>query len=144
MGSTTVNVGQVITEENRVASYLNIRGPIGLSAGEIEKRLLAAVAPLGGQVEMVAAMDPLWVEPDDALIVSLMASFRRWSDEESAPLSIGGTTYAKAFPGYVAFGMGFMDQRVPVHAPNERIPIAVLNKGMAIYVDAIISTVGIR
>lgn len=144
MGATTVNVGQVITGENGVASYLNIRGPIGLSAGEIEQSLIAAVAPLGGEVEMVAAMDPLWVEPNDPLVMTLMASFQRWSDDDSGPLSIGGTTYAKAFPGYVAFGMGFMDQRVPVHAPNERMPITVLTKGMAIYVDAIISTVGVR
>ena len=144
MGSTTVNVGQVVTDEQGVSSYLNIRGPIGLSAQQIEQSLVAAVAPMGGQVEMVAAMDPLWVEPDNPFVLSLMASFNRWSDAGGEPLSIGGTTYAKAFPGYVAFGMGFMDQRVPVHAPNERMPVAVLRKGMAIYVDAIISTVGVQ
>lgn len=144
MGSTTVNVGQVVTDSHGVHSYLNIRGPIGLSAKKIQSALLQAVAPLSGEVEMIAAMDPLWVDPDEPFLQQLVLSYRRWVDDDRAPLAIGGTTYAKAFPGYVAFGMGFPDERVPVHAPNERMPVELLRKGMAIYVDAILSTVGER
>ncbi|MEL0081478.1 MAG: Sapep family Mn(2+)-dependent dipeptidase [Gammaproteobacteria bacterium] len=144
MGSTTVNVGQVISDELGVHSYLNIRGPQGLAANRIEAALVQAVAPLNGKVEMVAAMDPLWVEPDDPFVTELVSAYRRWQNDQRPPVAIGGTTYAKAFPGYVAFGMGFPDQRVPVHAPNERLPVEALRKGMAIYVDAILSTVGIR
>ena len=144
MGKTTVNVGQVLTDDRGVHSYLNIRGPVGLSAKQIESALVQAVAPLNGVVSMVAAMDPLWVDPDEALVQQLLASYRRWVDDQRPPIAIGGTTYAKAFPGYVAFGMGFPDHRVPVHAPNERMPVEVLRKGMAIYIDAILSTAGIR
>ena len=93
---------------------------------------------------MIAAMDPLWVDPDEPFLQQLIVSYRRWVDDDRAPLAIGGTTYAKAFPGYVAFGMGFPDERIPVHAPNERMPVELLRKGMAIYVDAILSTVGER
>ncbi|RLA14395.1 MAG: hypothetical protein DRQ52_04305 [Gammaproteobacteria bacterium] len=144
MGSTTVNVGQVVTDSEGVHSYLNIRGPIGLSTAQIEAALVEAVAPLSGRVDVVAAMDPLWVDPDDPFVQELVSSYRRWVDDDRAPLSIGGTTYAKAFPGYVAFGMGFLDEHFPVHAPNERLPVELLQKGIAIYVDAILTTVGVR
>jgi len=144
MGSTTVNVGQVVTDSEGVHSYLNIRGPIGLSATQIESALVTAVAPLDGTVDMIAAMDPLWVDPGEPFLQELISSYRRWVDDDRPPLSIGGTTYAKAFPGYVAFGMGFPDEHVPVHAPNERLPVELLRKGITIYVDAILSTVGVR
>lgn len=144
MGSTTVNVGQVETVNGSIHSYLNIRGPIGLSAQEIEQALMEKTSALDGQVTMVAAMDPLWVEPDDPFVTELVESYRRWQDDDRPPVAIGGTTYAKAFPGYVAFGMGLPDHRVPVHAPNERLPLAALQRGMAIYMDAIIATVGVN
>ncbi|HAC33331.1 MAG TPA: hypothetical protein DCF45_02305 [Gammaproteobacteria bacterium] len=143
MGSTTVNVGQVETDGRSTHCYLNIRGPIGLSAQEIEQALMDKTAPLGGQVTMVAAMDSLWVDPDDEFVTQLVESYRRWQHDDRPPVAIGGTTYAKAFPGYVAFGMGLPDHRVPVHAPNERLPLAALERGMAIYMDAIAATVGV-
>ncbi len=143
MGDTTVNVGQVVTDSAGVHSYLNIRGPIGLSANQIESALIESVAPLNGRVEMIAAMDPLWIDADQPFLLKLVASYRRWSDDQRPPLSIGGTTYAKAFPGYVAFGMGFPDEPLPVHAPNERMPVELLRNGMNIYVDAIVAAVGL-
>ena len=58
--------------------------------------------------------------------------------EQTKLLAIGGTTYAKAYPGYVGFGMSFPGKSGPIHAPNERLDLEHLRLGMRIYVDAMI------
>lgn len=142
MGDTTVNLGMVATMPDRVSLKLNIRGPDGLDVATVERALRDAAAPFDAEVALDAAMEPLWVNPDTPLVRQLLESYQAVTGYEGEPLAIGGTTYAKAFPGYVAFGMGFPDESGPVHAPNERLSLDHLRLGMRIYVDAILRLAG--
>ena len=138
MGATTVNLGMVESRKDAVLLSFNIRGPDGLSVEEITAALEEAAAPFSGEVVLEVAKQPLYVDPDTLLVRTLQASYAAITGEEPKLLAIGGTTYAKAYPGYVAFGMGFIGEAGPVHAPNERLLVSHLQRGMRIYVDAIL------
>lgn len=138
MGSTTVNLGLVETDQDRVALHFNIRGPEGLPVADVTSALADAAGPFSGQVTLEVAKEPLYVDPAMELVRLLQQSYAAMTGKEPSLLAIGGTTYAKAYPGYVAFGMGFIGESGPVHAPNERLRIDHLQRGMRIYVDAML------
>lgn len=133
MGATTVNLGVVDTTAQGVDLALNIRLPVGVTV-DAQKALLAeALAGYGGTLGQARGMEALWVEPDAPLVRRLLAVYQAMTGDRASPKAIGGTTYAKAFAGFVAFGMGLPGAPMTAHAPEERLPIDHLERGIAIY-----------
>ena len=59
-------------------------------------------------------------------------------DTQTAPLTIGGGTYARATPNAVCFGPGFPDgSDGPAHEPDERIAIDSVVRAAKIYAHAL-------
>jgi succinyl-diaminopimelate desuccinylase len=133
MGATTLNLGVVDTGTDGVSLALNVRAPVGLTIAQQRTRLGQALAPYGGTLVSTNGLEALWVEPDAPLVQRLLGVYRRMSTDTRGPLAIGGTTYAKAFPGFVAFGMGLPGAPLTAHAPDERLPVDHLEQGIAIY-----------
>ncbi|MGK2941826.1 MAG: Sapep family Mn(2+)-dependent dipeptidase [Immundisolibacter sp.] len=137
LGVSTVNLGLLTGTAQSIRAHLNIRAPRGLDLVMQRMRLAAALAPYGGELKIIEGKEALWVEPDAPLVRSLLGVYRQFTGDDSAPLAIGGTTYAKAFSGFVAFGMGFPGGENLAHAENERIKVDDLRRGMAIYLAAL-------
>jgi len=142
LGVSTVNLGLLAGTGDDVRAHLNIRAPQGLDLATQRTRLASALAPYGGELKIVEGKEALWVAPDAPLVRLLLGVYRQFTGDNSPPLAIGGTTYAKAFPGFVAFGMGFPGSENLAHAENERLKVDDLRRGMAIYLAALAQLAG--
>jgi acetylornithine deacetylase/succinyl-diaminopimelate desuccinylase-like protein len=58
-------------------------------------------------------------------------------DRDSAPITSGGATYARAIPDCVAYGPNFPHTPITEHQPNEYMPIQDLYVAMEVYAHAI-------
>lgn len=137
LGASTVNLGLLAGTDQGLRAQLNIRLPQGLDLATQRARLTDALTPYSGRLEVVEGKEALWVDPQAPLVQALLGIYRQFTGDQTPPLAIGGTTYAKAFPGFVAFGMGFPGGPMLAHAENERLKIEDLRRGMAIYLAAL-------
>ncbi len=137
LGTSTVNLGLLADTGPGLRAQLNIRVPPGLDLATQRACLAAAVAPYQGRLDVVEGKEALWVDPQAPLVQALLGIYRQFTGDDTAPLAIGGTTYAKAFPGFVAFGMGFPGRPMLAHAENERLAVEDLRRGMSIYLAAL-------
>ena len=137
LGASTVNLGLLTGTDAGLRAQLNIRLPQGIDLATQRARLTQALAPYQGQLEVIEGKEALWVDPQTPLVQALLGIYRQFTGDQTAPLAIGGTTYAKAFPGFVAFGMGFPGGPMLAHAENERLKVDDLRRGMAIYLAAL-------
>jgi succinyl-diaminopimelate desuccinylase len=81
---------------------------------------------------------PIWFEPDDPFIRTLMDAYREQTGDEAArPIVMGGATYARAIPNAVAYGPKFQGGPHVMHQADEYIEIDELIKITHIYAEAI-------
>ncbi|MBC7160755.1 MAG: Sapep family Mn(2+)-dependent dipeptidase [Immundisolibacter sp.] len=137
LGASTVNLGLLSGSDEGLRAQLNIRVPTGLDLATQRARLTQALAPYQARLEVIEGKEALWVDPQTPLVQTLLGIYRQFTGDQTAPMAIGGTTYAKAFPGFVAFGMGFPGGPMLAHAENERLEVDHLRRGMAIYLAAL-------
>ncbi|HEX2796527.1 MAG TPA: Sapep family Mn(2+)-dependent dipeptidase, partial [Immundisolibacter sp.] len=137
LGASTVNLGLLSGSDDGLRAQLNIRLPQGLDVATQRARLSSALAPYQGRLEVIEGKEALWVDPQTPLVQALLGIYRQFTGDQTPPMAIGGTTYAKAFPGFVAFGMGFPGGPMLAHAENERLEVDHLRRGMAIYLAAL-------
>jgi acetylornithine deacetylase/succinyl-diaminopimelate desuccinylase-like protein len=89
------------------------------------------------QVGGFFADEPFAVSPDAKLVRRLGAAYERATGERP-PLAIsGGGTYAKRLPNAIAFGMWFPGAPYPGHDVDERVPVADLQRGMDVLLEAL-------
>lgn len=81
--------------------------------------------------------EPFTVPPDAKLVRRLMTAYERATGERPAPAIAGGGTYAKRLPNAIAFGMWFPGKPYPGHDVDERVPIADLQRGVAVLLEAL-------
>ena len=82
--------------------------------------------------------EPLFVEKDDPMVVTLMDVYKNVTGDTAAePMIIGGGTYARAAEGFVAFGAKFPGEEEKAHQKNESASIENLMKAAEIYAEAI-------
>ena len=135
--ASTVNLGLLAATDRGLRAQLNIRVPPGLDLATQQARLAAALEPYRGRLAVVEGKPALWVDPNSPLVQTLLGIYRQFTGDDTAPLAIGGTTYAKAFPNFVAFGMGFPGGPMLAHAENEHLRVDDLRRGMSIYLAAL-------
>jgi succinyl-diaminopimelate desuccinylase len=134
---STVNLGLLVPTDTGLRAQLNVRVPPGLDIATQQARLADAAAAYQGRIKLVEGKEALWVDPAAPLVQTLLGIYRQFTGDTTAPLAIGGTTYAKAFPNFVAFGMGFPGESMLAHAENEKLAVADLRRGMSIYLAAL-------
>ncbi|MCG2634059.1 MAG: Sapep family Mn(2+)-dependent dipeptidase [Gammaproteobacteria bacterium] len=144
MGATTVNLGVVKSSPGGIEAFFNVRAPAGLGVAAIQGRMAEAVTRHQGELRLDQAMEALYVNPDQPFIDALRQVYTEVTGEPADLRAIGGTTYAKAFPNFVAFGMAMPGDPHLGHAANERITVTSLRRGMLIYLQAILATTGIN
>ena len=81
--------------------------------------------------------EPLYLGADHPLAGKLMESYREVSGMDCEPLIIGGGTYAKVMPNFLAFGPEPYGEPARAHQADEYITRTELRDAARIYARAI-------
>lgn len=147
MGFLTLNTGIIAMKDHKASILLDIRYPNDIDADYIIKQVNEAVCALTYPLEPIVKKqgNPLFVDPNSELVTTLVDVYRSYSNDSFYPAkTIGGGTYAKKLPNFVAYGPGFprsaQDTALEIggpHQPDEGIYLTDLQKAVAIYAEAI-------
>lgn len=100
---------------------LDIRYPISEEESFITEKVREAFSHF--DVEKTHALASHFVPPHTDLVTGLKKAYEEITQEKAYCVSIGGATYARAFPNSVAFGPLFPGQEATEHQPNEYIQV---------------------
>lgn len=143
-GSEDVNVATVKDDNGRLKQAINIRHIPPTSIPELRQKLERNLAEFnarrGANLVPGGWYDdtPLAFDTNSKLVKRLMADYERATGEHIKPGISGGGTYAKRLPNAIAFGMWFPDKPYPGHDVNENIPIANLDRGVRVLLEALL------
>lgn len=148
IGKTTVNLGILEMDREKVHAVLNIRPTLGLTLNEIlgilKNRLgdWAAGANMTAEVQYIGkAHEPLFLNPKahPELIHALKTAYQSVTGEEAELIAESGTTYAKAFPNALCFGPVLMsEEKSLAHQADECLTIEHLLRNTTIYATALL------
>lgn len=118
MGFLTMNTGIVDIENNEASIVIDIRYPNDADPDKIMEGFHKTAKELDYGLDIVLEhnMKPLFVDPNSELVQTLSGVYREYSKDTFTPnITIGGGTYAKKFPNFVAFGPEFPNRKSPEH-----------------------------
>lgn len=143
-GRYAVNVATLKpAADNKLKLTINIRRIPPMTSGQIKQHLSKIVADFnpkrGSMLEMGGYFqdEPFSVSPNSKIVRRLLASYERATGEKLPPSISGGATYARRLPNAIAFGMWFPGKPYPGHDVDERIPIADLERGVDVLLEAL-------
>ncbi len=142
-GGWTVNVATLRTEarfDEKPALVINLRRPPPLTAAQARTRLYEEVRRFSPRLlprDYFFGDEPLAFDPQAKLVRRLLDAYARATDERPPPAISGGGTYAKRIPNAIAFGMWFPGKPYPGHDVDEKVPLADLQRGLAVLIEAL-------
>ena len=145
MGDLTVNLGIIHVHPDDFSMVLDIRYPQESKGDEVFNTIKQAVSDTGLNlsVELLVDKEPLFVDPKSELVTTLEKIYRKHSGDNDTPLlTMGGGTYARTLPNFVAFGAEFparpwIEGVGDAHQKDEGVEIEALVLATAIYAEAI-------
>ena len=149
VGATTVNLGVLRADEHSVHAILNIRNPIGLTCSEVQDRVRHAAGKLGRftsgltRNEVGSDLDfrePIYVDPAQfpEWIDPMRRAYEAVTGREAHLETMGGTTFAKAFPNAVCFGpTDYAEDKALEHQADEHVTLKAFSRNIEIYGRAI-------
>jgi len=141
-GKLTLNAGKLSMADGKLRLEVDIRYPVTFTLDEVKRVLTEAAAGYGIEVDLLAAMDPVYMDQDGPVISKLLAAYREVTGDHSRPMVIGGGTYARAMDHIVAFGPVFPGHECTEHQSDEYILLEDLEKAKEIYKLAMIKLAG--
>lgn len=144
-GHYGVNVAMVEpVDEGRLRLTINLRRIPPRTHDELREHLTRRVEAfvaergippfeIGGYFED----EPFAIPPDARIVRRLMAAWERATGRPSPPAISGGGTYAKRLPNALAFGMWFPERPYPGHDVDEHVPLADLDRGVDVLLEAL-------
>jgi len=145
MGNLTMNLGIVNISNSKVDCIIDIRYPndvnLDFCLQGIQDRITECAPWL--EYEVVIHKEPLFVDPNSELVKTLHQVYIDATQDNFTPLlTMGGGTYARTLPNFVAYGMHFPLRPNPdfiggAHQKDEGIEIEGMVLATAIYAEAI-------
>lgn len=124
---------------------INIRRIPPLTGPELKTKMETFVSAfnkrMGGSLIPTGFYDdePLGFDRNSNLVRRLLADYGAATQTKNPrPAISGGGTYAKRLPNAIAFGMWFPDKPYPGHDVDEKNPIADLQKGTHVLIEALV------
>jgi len=139
-GPLTSNLGVAALEDGRVSLTFNIRYPVMWNSETLRACLEAGIADSGWSLDSLTDQAPLYVPLDDPLVATLLQVYRDETGDETAPLTMGGGTYARSMRKGIAFGPSFRDADPAdggAHEKDECWPVEHLIRAAKIYARAL-------
>lgn len=138
-GPTTLNAGVVSFDSERGGNILvSMRYSVTYPYEEKIREATERLTKYPFNLTVISNSSPHYIPEDDELIQTLLKVYRRYTGDESKPLSTGGGTYARVLKKGVAFGSLFPGEPDVAHQKDEYVVIDNLVKSAAIYAEAII------
>lgn len=135
-GSLTLNLGNIKTDDKGIVFGLDIRYPVQMEKKQIVDALQTNFAAF--EMKENFALPAHFVKEDSTLVQGLKKAYEEITGQAAHCISIGGATYARAFPNSVAFGPLFPGQKGTEHQPDEYIEIESFLKLADIIANAIV------
>ena len=135
-GALTLNLGYFKTTEEGVEAGIDIRYPIHSDKETILSKINGRFKELTIREEFSRA--PHFVLEDSPLVQGLKQAYEEVTGDKAYCMTMGGATFARAFPNSVAFGALFPGQEGTEHQPDEYIEIDSLVKVADIIANAIL------
>lgn len=135
-GALTLNVGYCKAEKDGPAIGVDIRYPVDSDKDGILHTIKEKLS--GFEVEETFSRPSHHVSEDSPLVLGLKQAYEEVTGEKAYCITMGGATYARAFPNSVAFGALFPGQVGTEHQPDEYIEIDSLVKIADILANAIL------
>ena len=132
-------IGTVRTEGARVVATLDIRFPTATTADAIMESLRSVAAAAGADARFVSGRDPFVLDPESPVVRTLAQAYRDATELDGEPFTIGGGTYARAFPCAASFGVldphdDYPDWVGQMHGADEGIAEETLKRAMRVYI----------
>lgn len=147
MGFLTMNTGIVDIENGKAEITIDIRYPNDADIDEISNGFKNKIKELDYDLEYVLESDskPLFVDPKSELVTKLEKVYREYTKDDFTPiLTMGGGTYARKLPNFVAYGPEFPNSKNTTnmfiggpHQRDEAVKVDDLIMAVAIYTAAI-------
>lgn len=124
-------------KDNQGSLTCDMRFPVTRSVAYYREALAKICSEYDLALQISHTDEPLLVKKDDPTATRLLQAYRDFTGDMSEPLIIGGGTYAKALPGFLAFGPVFPRTPNLCHQKNEYISCEDLLNSAKIYARAI-------
>ncbi len=138
-GPLTCNLGMAEIGGGRAALTFNIRYPVTWNSDTLRECLTAGIDGTGWTLEELTDQPSLYVPQDDPLVATLLEVYRSETGDMTAPMTMGGGTYARAMTKGVAFGAEFGGRHGDggPHEKDECWPVDHLIRATKIYAKAL-------
>lgn len=139
-GELTLNIGDmyVNSKTSTLKISMNLRIPVDTKIDTIKEKLLEKEKEFkklkitfGGEIEH------LYIDKNSELVTMLTKIFNEETNKNEKPITIGGATFARAFPNCVSFGANMPGDKDLCHQADENISVNNLIISAKIYAGAI-------
>lgn len=141
-------VGSVVRfEKDRAVLSVNIRYPVTADSETLCASIREASAQSGYEVLEIIDNKANYVEKDSFFVKALTNAYNLVTGENAEPYTMGGGTYARKIPNAVAFGAGLAHDHTALglpeghglyHCPDESYSVALMKKGLEIYIMSLL------
>ena len=118
-GSLSLNPSILRADNKSCALSYDIRYPITADGKMVIDAIKKAADDKGLTAEFMFHDEPLYIPLDSHLIKTLSSIYTEETGDAQGAISIGGGTYAKAFPNCAAFGVILPGEPETAHQANE-------------------------
>ena len=136
MGDLTMNMGLLEMTKDKASLCINIRYPHNLDYPTFIKDFTSLASKYGLKLEVLSNSKPHYINPNTPFIKKLHASYKKYTNDNTPLLTIGGGTYARDLECGVAFGVNFPGEIEMAHETDEYATISSLMLAGTILVDA--------
>lgn len=96
------------------------------------------------QYNIVMRHSPVMVEKDGWFVKTLLCAYNSVTESTACPISLSGSTFARAFKKGVAFGTIFPNSDATMHCANEKMKKTELLKAYDVYKTAIFKLANLK
>ncbi len=132
-GKLTLSPDLISQDNNSITITCDCRIPAPMTLEEI----MPIFSSFGLAVKTKVRHQPMMVEKDGWFVQTLLNAYNSVMNENAVPLSMGGSTFARAFKKGCSFGPSWITFDNHLHDANENLPKEHLLKGYEIYKKAI-------
>ncbi len=136
-GPLTMNLGVLRVTEDSAMAMLDIRHPVLMDGGMIQRIIGLRVKEAGITVEVMEHKAPLHVPAESEIVRSLLSVYHDVTGLEPHTIAIGGGTYARSMDNCVAFGCTFPGQKELAHQADEHFELDSLMLNVRVFAHAI-------
>ena len=136
-GEVTLSPNVITSEKNVVKILCDVRVPAPFTQEQLKQKFNEFEL----QYTMQETHPPMLVEKEGWFVQTLLNAYNTVTKQNAKPISMGGSTYARAFEMGCAFGAGFPNANNGAHEPNEHFSEEEMLLTYEIYKNAILNLV---